>query len=206
MTRSNRKARRRELPIDQRSLDRRRRVPLLAAGAVVVVALVTIPSLRQGTSPGSPAPAASSGSPTDPYVQVGPKMAPLLAGRAATSLASWDRAAPTTPAPTRFDNSHLSGTASGIDIQDRRVVGEVLTPSFAGAPTPKNQNCGYDYNASALVSTRAIAVAIQADPGVWPGGPHTNCAHVAQLMTVTITLPQTLGRRTILDVSTGAVN
>ncbi len=58
---------------------------------------------------------------------------------------------------------------------------------------------------SALASTRAVAIFTNADPGTWPGGPDVGCAAVAVTKTAAITLPEPLGNRAVLDVTTGSV-
>jgi len=183
------------------------RIPLLAAAAVAVIALVTIPLIRNGGpttgSPPNPAAVAASKS----YVPVGPAMTTLALGRAVKLLTSWDQAAPGHPAPTNFgpDNAQISGTAAGQGISSIHVNGAVLTVEFTGGTLPKDQDCGYDYTASALASTRAVAIFTHADPGTWPNGPDVNCAYVATTKTLTITLPEPLGNRSLLDVTTGSL-
>lgn len=182
------------------------RVPLAAAA---VIAVVTVSLIRTGSpsavsSPPDPAAVAGSRS----YVAVGPAMTPLAEGRAVKLLTSWDQAAPGHPAPIDFRpvNASVSGTGAGQGIQSVRIAGAELTVEFTGNGTlPKNQDCGYDYTASALVSTRAVAVVTNADPGNWPDGPDAPCAYVATIRTLTITLPHPLGARPVLDVTTGSV-
>ncbi len=181
-------------------------MPLLAAASVAVIALVTIPLLHHdGPTAPQPDPAAVAASRS--YVLIGTAMTPLAEGRAVTLLTSWDQAAPHLPPPTNFgpDNGHVQGTSAGQGVQAIHVHGAVLTVEFIGGQLPKNQDCGYDYTVSALASTRAVAIFTYADPGTWPGGPDVNCAYVTEMKTATITLPEPLGSRALLDVTTGSV-
>ena len=119
-------------------------------------------------------------------------------------LESWDQAARHVPPPTQFDNSHISGICGGENIQTLTAAGATLTLGYAGVTTPRNHDCGYDYTASAPVSSRAVAVSVQADPGTWPSGPDVACASTVAALTLTITLPQPLGNRSVLDTATGS--
>jgi hypothetical protein len=180
--------------------------PLLAAAAVAVIALATIPLLHTDSrTPQRPDPAAVAVSRS--YVPIGTAMTPLAEARAVDLLTSWDQAAPHEPSPTNYgpDNSHLDGIAAGQGVQSIHVHGSVLTIEFVGGNVPKNQDCGYDYTVSALTSTRAVAIFTNADPGIWPDGPDVGCAYNAVTKTATITLPQPLGSRSLLDVTTGSV-
>lgn len=185
---------------------RRWRVPLLAAAAVAVIALVAIPQLHHD-GPTTPQPNAAVVAASRSYVPIGAAMTPLAEGRAVKLLTSWDQTAPHQPLPTDFrpDNVHVQGTSAGQGVQSVHVHGAVLTVEFVGGRLPKNQNCGYDYTVSALASNRAVAIFTNADPGTWPGGPDVGCAYIAETKTATITLPGPLGNRAVLDVTTGSV-
>jgi hypothetical protein len=182
------------------------RVPLLAAAAVAVIAVVTIPPLHHD-GPTTPQPDPAAVAAARSYVPIGTAMTPLAEDRAVKLLASWDQAAPHQPLPTDFrpDNVQVQGTSAGQGVQSIHVHGAVLTVEFIGGRLPKNQNCGYNYTVSALASTRAVAIFTNADPGTWPDGPDVGCAYSAETKTATITLPEPLGSRAVLDVTTGSV-
>ena len=175
-------------------------LPAAAAAAAVVIAIGTVTLIRQHrpdvAAPATPIPAG--------YVVVGPPMSALGQTRAVGLLKAWDAAAPAVAPPTRFENTRLSEVELGSNIGDITASGRTLMLEFSGSPRPGNQDCGYDYSASALVSGRAVAVFIQADPGRWPGGLGMDCPADASSHRLTLTLPTPLGSRSVLDVVTGS--
>ena len=175
-------------------------LPAASAAAAVVIAIGTVTLIRHHradvVAPARPIPAG--------YVSVGPPMSALGQTRAVGLLLTWDAAAPAVAPPIRFNNTRLSEAEMGSTIVDITVSGRTLMLDFGGSPRPGNQDCGYDYSASALASGRAVAVFIQADPGRWPGGLGMDCPADSSHHRLTLTLPTPLGSRSVLDVVSGS--
>ncbi|WP_188944967.1 hypothetical protein [Nakamurella endophytica] len=72
-----------------------------------------------------------------------------------------------------------------------------------GSPKEANHDCGYDYTAAALVSTRTVVLVVHADPGIWPDGPDINCGMSGRIRSAVVRLPEPLGTRALLDLTTG---
>jgi hypothetical protein len=89
----------------------------------------------------------------------------------------------------------------GLSIESAtgREDGSELTVQFTGAPHSAAEACGADYTAEAVESRTAVVVIVIEHPNPFAGP----CTSEGARRTATVTLAETLGERTVLEVKQG---